>query len=417
MIQPGLERISKLVQRLPMPWRAVHVAGTNGKGSVCSYVSTMLTAGKVRCGRFTSPHLIDRWDCIAIDNQAVDEHLFHRAEGVVKSRNYRDGIKASEFELLTATAFEIFTAEKIQVAVVETGMGGRYDATNVLAKPLATVITKIAMDHESFLGGSLDAIAHHKAGIMKNGTPCVIDGSNAAGVVDVLKSNAATVGASPLITVPPDARSTADAPLREAFEKLDLASHQQTNLALAYEATKYAMEGIDRPMDPRLLSALSENSWPGRLQIVNIPFLRGRTSPILLDGAHNLSSIDILASHVDRKLRVSDQAITWILGFSQGKDVRGLMPRLIKPQDKLIATSFGPVDGMPWVEATPPTTILEAAERVGKLSQAVEHEGPIHEVLQIGARIAAGDPIVVAGSLYLVSDVLRAIRPHNASNK
>lgn len=134
MIELGLSRIARLAAQTPQPWKAIHVAGTNGKGSICAYLSAMLHASGVRCGRFTSPHLIDRWDCITIDEQTVQESSFIEAEERVKQRSQllRMASKATEFELLTATAFEIFYREKIEMGVIEVGLGGRLDATNIL---------------------------------------------------------------------------------------------------------------------------------------------------------------------------------------------------------------------------------------------------------------------------------------------
>src|SRR3954452_20560198 len=125
MIELGLSRISRLVQQSAFTWKAIHVAGTNGKGSITSYVSGLLTAAGIRCGQFTSPHLIDRWDCITINEQVVRESLFKRIENQVRQRDRRLGVEASEFELLTATAFEIFNHEQVEIGVVEVGMGGR----------------------------------------------------------------------------------------------------------------------------------------------------------------------------------------------------------------------------------------------------------------------------------------------------
>ena len=224
MIELGLGRISRLLKDIPIAWRAIHVAGTNGKGSVCSYASAMLNAGSIKCGRFTSPHLIDRWDCITINDRVVDQRLFCQVEDVVKSRDQKNGIKASEFELLTATAFEIFNHEKVEVGVVEVGLGGRNDATNVLQDPLVTVITKIGKDHQSFLGNSLEEIAYQKAGIMKQNVACLVDGSNEGSVIDVLKQNAKESQAAPLTLIPQNLGSEGDQQLWNLLRKKTLNS-------------------------------------------------------------------------------------------------------------------------------------------------------------------------------------------------
>lgn len=185
MIELGISRIARLLQQTPLSWKAIHVAGTNGKGSISAYLSRLLAAGGIRCGRFTSPHLVDRWDCITIDEKVVQESLFRQIEASVKLRDQDLGIGASEFELLTATAFEIFNHERVEVGVVEVGMGGRRDATNVLDNVLVSVISKIGLDHQALLGDSIEQIAREKAGILKPDVPCVIDGTNS---VEVLKT-------------------------------------------------------------------------------------------------------------------------------------------------------------------------------------------------------------------------------------
>lgn len=223
MIELGLQRISRLLSKTHLPWRAIHVAGTNGKGSICVYISGMLEAYNnsnfrklskrptIRHGRFTSPHLIDRWDCISINQKTVSSALFHEIEQKVLLRNASEEINASEFELLTATAFEIFTHEKVDIGVIEVGMGGRLDATNILgvpvdadptsgepivrALPLATAIAKIGLDHQSFLGTTLQAIASEKAGILKATVPLVYDSSNPPEVHDTFQNLASQIGA------------------------------------------------------------------------------------------------------------------------------------------------------------------------------------------------------------------------------
>ena len=121
MIELGLGRISRLLRHTSQPWSAIHVAGTNGKGTICAYLSAMLHASGVRSGRFTSPHLIDRWDCITINEQAVQESVFQEAEDLVLKRNQIEEIGASKFELLTATAFEVLAQEKIEMGVIAAG--------------------------------------------------------------------------------------------------------------------------------------------------------------------------------------------------------------------------------------------------------------------------------------------------------
>ncbi|EHY55817.1 folylpolyglutamate synthase [Exophiala dermatitidis] len=208
MITLGLQRISRLLAPLfakypaGLPWKAIHITGTNGKGSVAALISTFLSASGYRVGRFTSPHLIDRWDCITLDQKVVDRDVFLAAEERVQKRSLSQSQsqagssdatttddKPSEFEILTATAFELFTSQGMDVAVVECGLGGRLDATNVLRPQdvLVSVLTKVGLDHTDFLGETIERITEEKAGIFKPGVPVVVDESNAENVLDVVR--------------------------------------------------------------------------------------------------------------------------------------------------------------------------------------------------------------------------------------
>ena len=409
MIELGLARIIRLLKGTPFQWRAIHVAGTNGKGSVCAYVSAMLHAGKIKCGRFTSPHLIDRWDCITINDRPVHEDLFREVEGVVKARDYNEGIKASEFELLTATAFEIFNREKIEIGVIEVGMGGRHDATNVIDNPSVTVITKIGLDHQSFLGTTLEQIAYQKAGIMKTGVPCIVDGSNSPGVIEVLRKSAKEIGAASISLVPQD--HEIEEQVWSIIPKDQFEEHQQMNIYLAIGAVQEMLSREYTSLDLRnLLPSIQETIWPGRLQRMSIESLVGREYAILLDGAHNTQSAKVLGSYVDRKLRKGKRPVTWVVAMSKGKDVHEVLSCFLRPQDNIIAVGFSPVDGMPWVSSETVEDILHEARRlhVSDLSQ----KGPegIVDALRLATVVAKGGPLVVAGSLYLVSDVLRSIK-------
>ncbi|KAA6410246.1 MAG: dihydrofolate synthetase fol3 [Lasallia pustulata] len=409
MIELGLARIGRLLRPTNLPWRAIHVAGTNGKGSVCAYVSAMLHAGNISCGRFNSPHLIDRWDCIAINEKTVDESLFRKAEAEIKARDAREGVGASEFELLTATAFEIFANEKVEIGVVEVGMGGRLDATNILQDPLVTVITRIGIDHEAFLGNTLEAIAVEKAGIMKPGVPCVIDGMNVS-VFHVFERTAALVGAGPVIQISPST-SRADDELWNAFPISEFELHQQINLRLAYEAVRQALARLHSSTKPsQLLPAIHKASWPGRLQSLSMRHMTGRTEDILLDGAHNAQSAEVLGLYVNRKLRQRTVPVTWTIAISKGKDIQRILRFLIQPGDNVIAAEFGRVDGMPWVQPMAARDILESAHSMGALACRLENPGNIEDALQQASGIARGGPLVMAGSLYLISDVLRLMR-------
>jgi len=403
MIELGLGRISRLLRHTPQPWSAIHVAGTNGKGTICAYLSAMLHASGVRSGRFTSPHLIDRWDCITINEQAVQESVFQEAEDLVLKRNQIEEIGASKFELLTATAFEVFAQEKIEMGVIEVGLGGRLDATNAMENKSVTVISKIGLDHQSFLGNTIEEIAREKAGIMRPGVPCVLDKSNPHSVQKVVEDYAKEIGTDVIL-------SSTESSFLDGLSEEDFEPHQWENLACAYTAFHLAYTKLESPLH-RLLPAIQNINWPGRLQTVDVRSVTGRSETVLLDGAHNLQSAEVLGSYVDKRLRKSTNKVTWVLAASQGKELEGILKPLLHPGDCVTAVKFGPVDGMPWVEPMAPQDILTAASASGvDVTQLYNAEGTVSGALRWAATVANGGPIVIAGSLYLVSDVLRLLQ-------
>lgn len=400
MIDLSLARISRLLQSTPQTWKAFHVAGTNGKGSICAYLSALLYASGSSCGRFTSPHLIDRWDCISVNEQPVSEIVFRDAEEVVKQRDSESGIGATEFELLTATAFEIFHRQKVEYGVIEVGLGGRLDATNAMEQKAVTVIAKIGLDHQSMLGNTLEEIALQKAGIMRRGIPCVVDGSNSPTVLKVIKEHAKEVGA--------EVHSPSTSELTEALSGSGYEPHQIQNLACAHLAFRLGCPSHNNSLS-FLIDAARQTNWQGRLQVLDISSITGREQKALLDGAHNTQSAEVLASYVQERLRPTGQPVTWVLAASQGKDMEGILRLLLQKGDSVATVRFGSVDGMPWVHPADPEGILDVAKQFG-VQESFNGQDDIQRTLQWAAAKAGGGSVVIAGSLYLVSDVLRLLR-------
>lgn len=436
MIELGLSRVFRLLARTPLAWPAIHVAGTNGKGSICAYISAMFSAYNqsslrrsikkppLKYGRFTSPHLIDRWDCITINEETVSEFIFKEVEARVKRRDQEEDINASEFELLTATAFEIFTQEKIDVGVIEVGLGGRLDATNILGQrseyddsgrfsgedeadfrrlPLLTVISSIGLDHQAFLGDTIEAIATEKAGILKSGVECFL-APNPPSVKEAVqavsrkvqdKNHGMPITIREISSEPRDlkawlcSRVSKDELKEPRFEALagrympDDIPSRRINALTALEATHSTLLALgcinpDRSGEYvdlygedyiKLYESLWEVPfkvvWPGRLQQISLAPLTGSEDSAILDGAHNAQSAAELARYA-RKM-AGGRPITWLLAVSASKDIQGMLALLLKPGDRVVTTRFGPVDGMPWVKAMDEEEIQRAIE--------LEHRG------------------------------------------
>lgn len=399
MIDLGLGRITRLLKLIDNPhlagWKAVHVAGTNGKGSVCAYVSSCLHRANIVTGRFTSPHLVNKWDCITVNEKPISEAVFRQSETVVSQANKSHNVGATEFELLTATAFDIFRKQKVEIAVVEVGLGGRLDSTNVLSsdQTLVTVVTKVGLDHQNLLGSTLGQIGREKAGIIKNQVSCVVDATNDKEVLDSVLE-IAQEQESRLIFAEPD---TLPFGVPSNATPL-LGAYQLCNLSCALHALTVVSKAYPRLTDAVVLDGIKNTSWPGRLQWLE---LEGGDKHVLLDGAHNKQASELLKRYIDSSVRkTDDQAVTYVIAFSQGKDYADVLNTLIQPQDRVVVTTFSDVDGMPWVK---PCSTSEVADFASSLtnSPVVQEQDPIK------ALHAVPDNSVVCGSLYLVGHVLR----------
>ncbi|KAF2156051.1 FolC bifunctional protein [Myriangium duriaei CBS 260.36] len=456
MIELGLTRIHRLLSATPFPWRAIHVAGTNGKGSVCATITALLEVYNrsplpdhtghppLRHGRFTSPHLVDRWDSITLNGATVHESTFHDVEARVKARNSCQAIGASEFELLTATAFEVFTDAGVDVAVVEVGMGGGQDATNVIGQlppdhdegvdadtfrppPLATGITSIGLDHVDFLGPDLPSIAAEKAGIIKRRAPVVAAHQATSEVEDVIRDAARRAGVRDIVFVDtttglediwkqnaegPGGSNGGAAPVQTRWP----------NGAVALQLTWKALKGLGRldgvPADMRaemmrgFRDEIGRVVWHGRLEKVNIRPIVGHDFEIILDGAHNADSARILRRYLD-DAPDHRKATTWVLATSSAHKVKELLPILLMPGDTVRAVEFGPVDGMPWIKPAKGEDIVRESAELTKDDHSHRACGRNHRktLSEVCADATKHDRrVVVTGSLYLIGEIYGLIR-------
>ena len=333
------------------------------------------------------------------------------------------------------TAFEIFNREQVTVGIVEAGMGGRDDATNILPAKAVTVLANIALDHQEFLGDTVEAIARNKCGIFRPGVPVVYDASNAPSVLAVIQEEAASAGAGPLFAC---SRMPLGGLYSRAFTRFGkaLANRRahRVNIAVAWKAGLLTLEKLGvavEPLKPALFKAVRTAAWPGRYQRVDLVNVVGKSKAVFVDGAHNESAAANLGFFVEREFRGADDLssgkkrrfyvlpVTWVLAASSTKDVRGILKHLLKPGDRVIAVEFGPVDGMAFVKPMEAEKLIEFAQEVMKeqkseLKEAKSFGTDIEAALKYAVAAASDDAIVVAGSLYLVSDVFRLLRDANA---
>ena len=413
-IDLGLARVTKLLSHFNNPhlkYKSIHVAGTNGKGSTLAYISSILTQSRIRNGKFTSPHLVDINDCITINNETYLRSIFDTVNKSVVQIDKELQLKCTEFELLTVTALRIFELEKVDIALIEVGVGGRLDATNVLTSfyqedanenspiggVIATAITKIDMDHEKLLGDSLDKIAMEKAGIMKPRVPCFVDSLNTSSVLSVLCQNAETVGC-PFEAVTPGS---------EDNDLIDLSplkgDYQIHNLSLALRiirSIKHSNISLES-----IAQGIRQTNWPARLQHLQI----NKTFSVLLDGAHNESAAIELGKYV--RDHYNGKHITFIIGVTRGKDLNAMLKHLVKPQDTVIPVKFLQPDQMPWIKCETPENIAKIAKthcQVDDTLQSPFIEDAVSYIKSLEEQHGILSPVVICGSLYLCSDVLRA---------
>ncbi|ODV86611.1 hypothetical protein CANARDRAFT_27039 [[Candida] arabinofermentans NRRL YB-2248] len=412
-----LSRILRLLRILDFPqksYKAIHVAGTNGKGSVCAYLSHILTQNQISNGRFTSPHLITRNDSIQINNVPLDFQKFLGIEQHVLSKDKEFGVGCTEFEILTCIAMEAFKMAKVKVAIFEVGLGGRFDSTNILEEEdvLCCGITKIGMDHEGLLGSTLKEIAYQKAGIMKKNVPTVIDGSNDIDVLAVAKQEAHDAGCQLLVASDhEDQRFGSLGSLKDYHSSL-LGSYQSMNLSVALTISTIIQKSFPISKE-NTQKGISKTVWPGRLQYLSLHLEKGKTLPVLLDGAHNTQAAIELGKFLDAEYRVDREPLCFVIGVTNGKSIDQLFDGLIHENDTVILTQFkDDIDGMPWIKPCNPN---ELAQQARKLTRKVIVEADLEESLKVAYETNSreAEKVVVCGSLYLVADILRI----NSSNQ
>jgi dihydrofolate synthase/folylpolyglutamate synthase len=387
-IKLGLENITRLLEALGHPERAfksVHVAGTNGKGSVTAMVDAALRAAGHRSARYTSPHLIDLSERFVIDGKRIDRTALSAAVGdlrVVVDRLRRDGaldVQPTFFEVTTAAAFELFRRAGVEVAVCEVGLGGRLDATNVL-QPVVTAITSIGLDHQQYLGTTLRDIALEKAGIIKTGVPVVVgrmDPAARAAIVECARTRGAEV---------------VDASARD-YGQITIAlrgDHQIDNAAVAVRVLELAdARGLSTP-EAAIRRGLQDVVWPARLDLRQLP--DGREA--LLDAAHNPDGATALAAFLASK---SSMKSPLVFGAMRDKDAANMLRALAPVVSNVILTRASNA------RSADPEELAAIARRA-----APDLAIAVHPVLRdaLAAAWQRSPRIVVAGSIFLLGDVM-----------
>jgi len=406
-IKLGLENISRLCAALDHPERAfatLHVAGTNGKGSVTSMTHAALRAAGIHAARYTSPHLSDLSERFVIDDGPVESAALEDVvEDVLQCADelQRTGVLSvppTFFEATTAAAFELFRRARVEMAVVEVGLGGRFDATNVIA-PIAGAITTIDFDHQQHLGHSLDAIAFEKAGIIKNGMT-IVSGDLPPEADAVIRRVASERGAR-LIEAVHDARCEAelvDGRARVTMETphgtygpvtLGLrGEHQVANALVAVRLLEAAADAGVTITRSAIESGLASAEWPARLELLTLA--DGRR--VLLDAAHNPEGARALAAYLERW---HPERPPLVVGVMRDKNVAEIVRTLLPRVSHVIATAA------PTPRARTPEDLAGHLHEAGAASVSIEPD----PARAIDRALEMSPMVCVAGSIFLVGAV------------
>jgi dihydrofolate synthase / folylpolyglutamate synthase len=419
-----LERIMLLAARLGNPEKdfpSIHIAGTKGKGSTASFCESIARAAGLHTGCYTSPHLIDLRERIRLDGRPVSKKLLARTlcechSAYQQIRSQPGQRRLTYFEALTHLAFQIFSRRKIDLGIIEVGMGGRLDATNII-RPLVSVITRISRDHTAQLGHSLRLIAGEKAGICKPRTPLLVAPQPAAALA-AITSKARETGARPVIIAGKDFDFTQSAhrPGRWREMKLQtpagvyenlrvplLGAHQLENAALAVATMETAARGAAFQLSETAIRlGLLKTRWPGRLEVV-------RATPALtvLDGAHNQDSIKQLLTAIKEEFPDFGHLVV-LFASAADKDVRGMLKTLAGRSEMLVATETGNPRSIK-------SRQLATMARSSGISK-VLGISDISKALHRAWKVAGKDGLVlVTGSLYLVGRAQQALKRNHQS--
>lgn len=405
-IKPGLERTEVLAEFSGNPqnnYPIIHVAGTNGKGSVCAMIASILMECGYSVGLYSSPHIVKFNERMQINGVMIsDEELLELSDKLMPKC---EEIGATFFEITTAIAFEFFRRHKVDAAVIETGMGGRFDSTNIV-HPMLTVITDIDMDHMEYLGDSIEKIAREKAGIIKEGVPLVIS-KYKNGAAEVIHEEAAAKGVAMI-------ESDADPTMIEITEDIGMIAEITGHTGVySYLETAVAGKRQLKNIEKAVLAAetlsgrfcMSEKAIRNGLKNMKRNFsVRGRMElarknpPVLLDVSHNPASIANLAETLRRSPYLGTK---WniVFGAMQDKDITGMLSELEEFCSELL------ICGLKTERAASPDEIFIKTAFLG-FDKVKLFPSPVEAFTYASNK---GEPVLVAGSFYLLGELLEKI--------
>jgi len=378
----SLDRVNQLLERLGRPdraYRSIHIAGTKGKGSTAAMIESCLRAAGYRTGFYSSPHLHTFRERMRVDNEYISREDF--AQLVDELEPHLKAVEgATWFEITTTLAFMFYVRSRIDVAVLEVGLGGRFDATNVVT-PIVSVITSLSMDHMNLLGNTIEQIAFEKAGIVKRQVP-VVSAPQVPEAMDVLRRVARARGAKLIVAAPPPPSPDSQ---RKEWRLPLLGAHQQINASVAVAALRIADERGLAVSEEAIRDGLETVKWPGRLEVLS------RDPWVVVDGAHNGDSAQKLAAALREVFHIDKW--TLIVGISADKDIPAILDGLLPIAERVIVTraSNSRAAGIEALET-------HVADRGCEPTPAAS----VADALEIAQRDRS--PIIITGSLFTVAD-------------
>ena len=396
--KPGLERVEELLRRLGDPQKGlkfVHIAGTNGKGSCAAMLSSVLRAAGYRTGLFTSPYLFRFNERMQINGEEISNEALTRLIGKIKPQAEAMDEHPTEFELITAAAMLWYKEERCDIVVLEVGLGGRLDATNIIDTPEAAVIMNIGLDHTAILGDTVEKIAAEKAGIIKKAAPCVLY-SQSAEVEEVVRQKCAETDSELIVTCPEEIVSEFDSAEGQVFSYKGeryalplLGAHQLKNAAAVIETAKLLSRRgwkIDSEAIERGLYAVS---WPARFEIV-------RQEPcFIVDGGHNPQCAETVAANLEKYFPGKKHVL--LIGVLADKDYAQLTDILAPAADAFVCVTPDSPRALP-AEAL--------AEYLRRYEKPVTAFGSIEEGVAAAGEAAGEEGVACAvGSLYMAGKV------------
>ncbi len=412
-IRLGLENIGKLLELLGNPQETlniIHIAGTNGKGSVCSFVSNILRESGYKVGLYTSPYLETFTERIRVNGENIPQDDVARIIELIKEKieiMVEEGYAyPTEFEVVTAMAFYYYSEQKVDFVALEVGLGGRYDATNVITKSLVSVIASISLDHTGILGDTIEKIAYEKAGIIKeNGVVLVYDQTDEA--KDVIKSVCNEKKAEYIEVNFDDVnikKSDINSQIydctvmKEIYKDLEIkliGEHQINNSILAMSVIKYLKDiKLANISEESIRKGLITTKWPGRIEKI-------KENPIfIIDGAHNEDGAKSLAKALDKNFK--DRKLTLLIGMLEDKDIDSVLDILLPHFNKVITTT-------PSNPRAINSDVLKGKvlKYVDDVTSKHEIEDAVNYTLETSNK---DDVIISAGSLYMIGTVRTLVK-------